>query len=294
MDPLSCLLDADDDRTSEAWSDRTWVLSADALPALRVLTVLEEEAWITPRDGAPVRVAAGEVAVLRPETEYVIAHAATPAPDAVVLSAGPVRLGRTGSGGSHLFLRQYPLDETTTHTFLVGLPLEAPLARLSDGQVWPLLQAECLHLSPARGSVVSRLLDLLLVEAVRRWSARSDAQGWLRAGLDPVVGVALRLVHDDPAHPWTLADLAERVGTSRSTLSRRFHLLVGEPPMRYLQQWRLDRAARLLTETGDSVRSVARDTGFADPFAFSSAFSRRFGVSPARYRSTGPATAGSA
>jgi AraC-like DNA-binding protein len=134
--------------------------------------------------------------------------------------------------------------------------------------------------------VLDRLLDLLLIAVLRSWFARPGARdpGWYQAHSDPVVGPALRLLHDDPAQPWTVASLAARTGVSRATLARRFTDLVGEPPMAYLTGWRLALAADLLREPAATVGSVARRVGYGSAFALSAAFKRERGVAPARYR----------
>lgn len=101
---------------------------------------------------------------------------------------------------------------------------------------------------------------------------------------DPIAGAALRLMHDDPAHPWTVASLAARVGVSRALFARRFTELVGEPPMTYLTAWRLALAADLLRGPDGTVASVARQVGYGTPFALSAAFKRAHGVSPSHHR----------
>jgi AraC-like DNA-binding protein len=134
------------------------------------------------------------------------------------------------------------------------------------------------------------LLDLLLIAALRAWFARPDApvQGWYRAHGDPVIGPALRLLHNDPARPWTVESLARETGVSRAALARRFTDLVGEPPMTFLTSWRLTLAADLLREPGATVTSVARQVGYGSPFALSAAFKRDRGISPAQFRSDTP------
>src|SRR5262249_25169974 len=94
----------------------------------------------------------------------------------------------------------------------------------------------------------------------------------------------LRLLHNNPAHPWTVAALAAEVGVSRAALARRFTELVGEPPMAFLTGWRLALAADLLLEPDATVGAVARPVGYTSPFTFSTAFKRRYGVSPQAHR----------
>ena len=103
---------------------------------------------------------------------------------------------------------------------------------------------------------------------------------WYRANSDPVVGKALRMLHNNPAQPWTVAELAARAGVSRAALARRFTDVVGEPPMAYLTGWRLALAADLLRDPAATIGSVARQVGYGSPFALSAAFKRVRGVSP--------------
>jgi AraC-like DNA-binding protein len=99
-----------------------------------------------------------------------------------------------------------------------------------------------------------------------------------------VAGKALRALQNDPAQPWTVATLARETGVSRATLARRFHELVGEPPMAFLTAWRLALAADLLREPGTTIGAVARQVGYSSPFALSAAFKRVRGVSPKEHR----------
>ena len=99
-----------------------------------------------------------------------------------------------------------------------------------------------------------------------------------------MVGHALRLLHHDPARPWTVAELARETGVSRAALARRFHELVGEPPMTFLTGWRIALAADLLREPGATIASVADQVGYGTPFALSAAFKRVRGVSPKQHR----------
>jgi AraC-like DNA-binding protein len=155
-----------------------------------------------------------------------------------------------------------------------------------DGPLVPLLADEIVKDEPGQEVVLDRLLDLLLVAVVRAWFARPDAEApaWYRAQSDPVVGRALRILHNNPDHPWTVATLAAESGVSRAGLARRFTELVGEPPMAYLTSWRLALAADLLREPDATVGAVARQVGYGSPFALSTAFKRVRGVSPHEHR----------
>ena len=141
--------------------------------------------------------------------------------------------------------------------------------------------------------MLDRLLDLLLIAVLRAWFDRPEADppGWFAAQADPVVGPALRLLQHHPEQPWTVAGLAVAAGTSRATFARRFHDLVGTPPMAFLTEWRLALAADLLLEPGNTVAAVARQVGYSTPFALSTAFTRARGISPREHRSRARVTA---
>ena len=150
----------------------------------------------------------------------------------------------------------------------------------------PLLADEIVKDAPGQEAVLDRLLDLLLIATLRAWFSRPEAEapGWYRAYADPIVGPALRMLHNDPAAPWTVAELARAAGVSRAALARRFNDLVGEPPMSFLTGWRIALAADLLLEPGATVGSVAPQVGYGSSFALSTAFKRIRGVSPQQYR----------
>ncbi|GAA3718216.1 AraC family transcriptional regulator [Gordonia hankookensis] len=157
---------------------------------------------------------------------------------------------------------------------------------MHDHPLVSLMEIEIVRDSPAQEAVLNRLLDLVLITGLRQAmeSGRVRAAQWYRAHTDPVVGHALRLLHNNIGQQWTVASLASATGVSRAVLARRFTDLVGEPPMTYLTQWRLSLAADLLADRTRSLSSIARQVGYGSPFAFSAAFKRRRGVSPAAHR----------
>jgi len=149
------------------------------------------------------------------------------------------------------------------------------------------LMSELGRKEPASRAVVERLIEVLFVHALRSWlesAGESTPPSWLKGLGDPAVGRALALLHDRPERAWTTEELAREVHLSRSTLIRRFGELVGEPPLSYLAGWRMTTAARLLRETSDPLGRIARRVGYTSEFAFSRAFSRRYGQPPGRYR----------
>lgn len=166
----------------------------------------------------------------------------------------------------------------------IHVPAEAA-ARGPLGGVVSLIVSESAAAYPGGAIALARLADLLLVHALRAWTARPDAEECpLRAIADPSVGAALRLLHARPAEPWTVARLAAAVGASRSGLAARFTALVGVPPLHYLARWRMSTAARLLDEGQLGVAAVAARVGYANPVAFTKAFARIQGIGPGAFR----------
>jgi AraC-like DNA-binding protein len=139
---------------------------------------------------------------------------------------------------------------------------------------------------PGRLAVLSKLAESLFMETLCRYmeALPPERTGWLAAARDAKVGQALAHLHRDPARAWTLQDLAEASGMSRTVLAERFTHLMDEPPLAYLGRWRLQLGARLLLTTNRNVQQLAYEVGYESEAAFNRAFKRTFGVPPARYR----------
>ena len=181
----------------------------------------------------------------------------------------------------------YTVDSGVPGRLLAALPPLAVIeADVGACPVSPTTFEEITREEPGQQILLDRTLDLMLITALRAWFTRPGAQvpAWYRAHSDPVVGPALRLLHADPAHPWTLPALAAKTGVSRANLARRFTALVGQPPMTYLRERRLALAADLLREPDATLAAVADRVGFANAFALSAAFKREHGISPSEYR----------
>ena len=141
-------------------------------------------------------------------------------------------------------------------------------------------------LRPGAATALARLSELMFIEAVRNYvdALPEGERGWLGGLRDPVVGRALMLMHTRLDHPWTTSELAREVALSRSAFADRFTSLIGTPPMGYLASWRMQVAAQRLRESQRSVAQVAAEVGYESEAAFSRAFVRAVGVSPARWR----------
>lgn len=150
--------------------------------------------------------------------------------------------------------------------------------------------AEARDPAPGGESVRLRLSELMFVEVIRRYlgGLAPEQSGWLAGLRDEYVGRALSLLHERAGHPWTLEGLAVDVGLSRSAFADRFARIVGEPPMQYLARWRMQMAARLLTDGTAKVASVALEVGYDSEAAFSRAFKKITGMAPAAWRGRRP------
>ncbi|WP_328453484.1 AraC family transcriptional regulator [Amycolatopsis sp. NBC_00438] len=280
-----------------------WALEfVDGAP-LTLCTVLGGAGWIVPEHGPPERLRARETVVVRgPATFTFVDELGTPAEPVACgeFCAAPEEGGtrhRRGwtddsGGATTLIVGAYPVRGEISRRLLEALPvvLRADSGGTGDA-VLDHLAAEVAVDAPGQQVVLDRLLDWMLVCTLREWFDRpgGEAPAWWAAQRDPVVGDALRLLHAEPAAPWTVAALAGRTGVSRSTLAKRFAELVGEPPLTYLTRWRMTLAADLLLERETAtVADVARAVGYADPFGFSAAFKRVRGANPSEFRRASP------
>jgi AraC-like DNA-binding protein len=183
-------------------------------------------------------------------------------------------------------------DRQAERMFLAGLPpmLKINIRGDAAGR-W--LEGSIRHLvcetaagRPGGAVLLSKMADVLFIETLRRYMEElpPDETGWLAGARDPVVGGVLFLIHRRPYHPWTVAELAEEAGASRSVIDERFAHFLGESPMAYLARWRLRLAAKLLTTTRKTILQLAPEVGYESEAAFNRAFKREFGLPPARYR----------
>ena len=307
MDALAGLLDGP--RAREAFilrssMDPPWSLRIQDEAPLTVVAIVRGEAWLIPDEGEPTRLRRGDVAVVRGPDPYTVADAPSTPPQAVIHPGqrcttpegaeledmgelGVRTWGNARDGATVMLTGTYELHGEVSGRLLRALPGSLVLREDEwDCPVIPLMADEVVKDEPGQEAVLDRLLDLLVIAVLRAWFARPDAEapGWYRASGDAVVGHAVRLLHHNPARPWTVAELARETGVSRAALARRFHALVGEPPMSFLTSWRIAIAADLLREPGSTIASVADQVGYGTPFALSAAFKRVRGVSPQQYR----------
>ncbi|HEY4184663.1 MAG TPA: AraC family transcriptional regulator [Polyangia bacterium] len=204
--------------------------------------------------------------------------------------AEPIRLGGKGAqttlvAGAFRFgaVHRLPLFESLPPIIHIAASDTKASPWLSS--TVQLLIAESAAHSPGGTVVVSRLVDILFVQALRTFILSANCQeSGLRALADPQIARALQLVHERPSEAWTVEGLARAVGSSRSAFAARFSELVGEAPLEYVSRWRMTKAAELLRESDLSMRAVAERAGYGSEAAFNRAFKRHQGAAPATYR----------
>ena len=243
--------------------------------------------------GPPVALDPGDVIVFPHGDAHVMSSDPTLRMKSVAAPPGrypeTVILGDGGRVTTTLVCGFLGCDRRPFNPLLSVLPRQLHLRGVSSGGL-PTFAHQVIEESRARrmgaDSVLTRLAELMFIEALRRYveTLPPGQQGWLAGLRDPAVAHGLGLLHGAPAHPWTLDELAEGVAMSRSAFSERFTALVGQPPMHYLAQWRMQLAAGRLA-TGDAkVAAIAEEVGYDSEPAFSRAFKRLMGVAPAAWR----------
>ncbi len=271
--------------------------SAEHLIIYHLVTEGRASTWI--EEGEHVPLAAGDLLVFPHGHAHTLGNG-SPATALDAAEALPQILGQKlkemslgGSGEvTRLICGYMGCDRLLMQPLLTSLP---PLLKInirnSDSGKW-LEDSIRFSVHEAEAStagseaLLARLSEVLFLEAIRRFTETLsiEEKGWLAGARDSVVGRSLMLLHQAPMKPWTIANLAEQVGISRSALAQRFTHYLGEPPMRYLADWRMRLAAKSLGSTSRSVLEIAIGIGYDSEAAFSRAFKRHYGSPPAQYR----------
>lgn len=258
-------------------------------------------AWVIPSEGDIVGVNAGDL-VLLPHGR---GHAIVDAPDTPAEAIGALALHRFNRSDMTLRVGGEGASSRLVGGFFgfEGSPLPAITSALptvvhipcSEAGTPPWLAAishflvdEARVPNPGSSLMISRLIDLLVIRALRSWAAtRTRRTGWLAGLGEERIGRALSAMHADPFRRWAVVDLAGIALMSRSIFAQRFAATVGEPPLHYLARWRLTIAADLLRSGGMKVTEAAQRVGYASDAAFSRAFKAHFGYAPSEARSQG-------
>ncbi|WP_327147661.1 AraC family transcriptional regulator [Nocardia sp. NBC_01329] len=306
MDPLSTLLSgirAEGAVLTNAVLEAPWSFRfADRAP-LTMITVLRGGGTLLLPGGIERRIVAGDTAIVRgpepflfaddagtvelPHRQYEIACFAPNMKCDAALGDGS--WDDDPDGETALIVGAYRASGRRHERLLRAVP---PVLAVSDDVevcAWMESVARDAVRRPAGAqALMDRLLDWGLVCTLRDWFEGQDAgaPGWYRGPADPVVGPALEAMHGKPAAGWTVASLASESGVSRALFARRFSEVMGQSPLAYLTEYRMDEAEELLADRNLTVAQVAKAVGYADAFGFSAAFKRYRGVRPSDFRAT--------
>jgi AraC-like DNA-binding protein len=259
----------------------------------------EGRAYVRLPDGRREELTAGDIVIFPHGDAHLLGNGAPGKPVEALrmfaknLTQG-LKLVRYGGGGeiTRFVCGYLACEARLSDIFLAGLPpmLKVHIAKEPSGQ-W-LEHSIRFSVNEVNGAVagsglvLAKLSEVLFVETLRRYinALPPDQVGWLAGARDPVIGQALALLHKDPAYPWTISNLARRVGLSRSRLADRFRHFLEVAPMAYLTKWRLKLGAEILLATEDSVAEIAAAVGYGSEATFNRAFKREFDYPPAQFR----------
>jgi len=283
-----------------------WAFSIDRKPIAGFHAVARGCGWlkVEGQDGE-LAVSAGDLVLLPHGHAHVIRDdpGTQSAPLEQIVAANPLENGirlKMGDRGplTVLLCGGFELEGGALNPFLANLPSVIHI-RASKRRRIPWLEMtlrqldlETRTIGPGGQTLISRLSDILFIQAVRAYfngfagehhAAGTDSR-WIRALKDRQIGAAIALLHRQPEHRWRVSSLASKVGMSRSSLSARFHQLVGDPPLKYLAKWRTLRAAWILRTSDATLAEIATRVGYESEIALSRAFKRFMGVSPGAYR----------
>lgn len=268
-----------------------WGLALPSDIQLTMHAVIQGRVWLWTAAGEPaIELGPGDLAVVRGGVDHFIAHE----PGAECLSHDEFwerhteTISSTGEDRAVFLCGAYRFAGDIGQGLVDALPpvLRVPAA-LDDPihAVISLLSHEMLHDEPGKQTALDRLLDLLVVLALRTGFTRSDNPPvWFRAASDTRLGPALKVMHAEPARPWTVDELARISSMSRATFARVFQRALGQAPMKYLTDWRMALARDLLLDRELVLADVAHQVGYSSAYAFASAFRRHHGETPGRWR----------
>jgi AraC-like DNA-binding protein len=253
-------------------------------------------------DGEPAHLQSGDVALVTQGAGHRLgSDSAAPAPGILDLPREEIsdryEVLHHGGGGAltRMMCGAVRFDHPAARNLVALLPEIIYLdAASTPDLIWmqstlALMAAETKQMRPGGEAVITRLADVLIIQAIRWWmeSDPSAQSGWLGALRDDQIGRALALIHGDPARAWTVATLADELAMSRSAFAARFTELVGEPVMAYVTRWRMRVAVNALRDEGATVAELAHRLGYRSEAAFARAFKRVTGVAPGAVKRAG-------
>ena len=307
MDPLSdvlALLKPQSIVSAGFDAGGNWAITVDdPVGWIKCYAVTQGGCWLAVEGVSdPIRLVSGDCFVLPSGRPFRLASdlGVAPIPASTAYSALRRNGVVTHNGGGDVFLvgSRFAVDGRQAEMLLRTLPPIIHLEASNDQAAlrWAIerMVEELQQNRPGAELVAQHLAHMMLVQALRlHLSRQADARvGWFFALSDPPISAAMGAMHADPAHRWTLAELAGLAGLSRSVFAERFRVKVGETPIEYLTRWRMMLAGDRLTHTGDQLAKTALSLGYESESAFSTAFKRVMGCSPRRYARGDAARAG--
>ena len=295
MDVLSDVLDAlrlESTVFAHGSIARPWGIRTEAHQDFAFHVVADGECWLDVDGTAPLKLGAGDVVIVSRGRGHALRDERTSRamPLEEFLSTGGFAT-RAAKDGTRLVCGCFQLESLPDDPLLASLPPVMHARSLVHevawlGQTIDVLDRESASEEPGARTVVNRLCDALFVFVLRRLLAELPAgeKSWLHALVDPNLGPALRAIHEKPADPWTVADLASRAGMSRSAFAAHFADVIGEAPIEYLSRWRLRKAASMLRAGNAGIAEIAANVGYDSEAAFSKAFKRSIGITPGAFR----------
>ena len=267
-----------------------WGLRLAGTIQLAIHTVVKGHAWLWLDDAqSAIQLHPGDLALVRGGPDHYIANEpAAVCDDHEDFRARHAHDDLNDPASSTFLCGAYQFAGDVGPGLIHALPqvvvLPAP-GEASLHNVIAALSHELISNSPGQQTVLDRLLDVVLVLAIRAGMRQSDtAPGWYHALDDPRLTAALEAIHSDPAHPWTVPELAAISRMSRATFARNFGRVLGQAPMRYLTDWRMTLARDLLLTNNATLNQIAARTGYGSPYAFAAAFRRHHGHPPGQWR----------
>lgn len=261
--------------------------------------VLNGEAWLYLSNEAPIRLEPGDMAVVMNGRDHALLHEqAVIVPDDLTdlvpgiqgHSRDLLKVGGSGAITTTLSAR-FRLDADLGRPLLAAMPSVLFMRGISDSPPeWLRIGLDFLANEgagrPGHQAIINRLVGILFIECVRDYveSLPEGTNNWLRALRDPALSAVLAAIHQRPAHPWTVPDLAGIACLSRSAFAERFGSVMGQPPLSYLAEHRMRLALWQLRHTQQPVCRIAEMVGYGSETAFSQAFKRIYGSSPSHYR----------
>src|SRR6201996_3729067 len=271
---------------------RPWGLQFGGQRPLTAHVLIDGDAWLEQPGTEPIQLHSRDVILVTAGSPYALVRGRG-------WAAGPIGAARqggsdTGPGEAATILcGAYVLDGTVAAPLLSTLPrvvvVPAAGADPAHAAAIDLLASEISRDDPGQQTLLDRLLDLNLVFALRSWWARAGdaAPGWYRALAEPGLRRVLDQIHSAPASDWTVPVMADLAGMSRASFAARFRQVTGQSPGSYLTGVRMQRAEDALARTDATLAEIAAAVGYRNEYAFATAFRRRHGISPGKWRRAG-------